>query len=53
MIHQGIAERQWSQKFFLGEYMEVTGATMKDGLLTITVERQLPEELKPKTIKIK
>lgn len=53
VIHQGIAERQWTQKFFLGEYMEVAGANMKDGLLTITVERHVPEELKPKAIKIK
>jgi HSP20 family molecular chaperone IbpA len=53
MLHQGIAKRLWSQRFVLGEHMVVTGATLKDGLLTITVERELPEELKPKTIKIK
>ena len=53
VIHQGIAERQWSQQFILGEYMAVKDATLKDGLLTINVERELPEELKPKTIKIK
>jgi HSP20 family molecular chaperone IbpA len=33
--------------------MSVKDATLKDGLLTINVERELPEELKPKTIKIK
>ena len=53
MIHQGIAERQWSQQFILGEHMLVKDAVLKDGLLTINVERELPEELKPKTIKIK
>lgn len=53
VIHQGIAERQWTQKFILGEYMEVKSAQLKDGLLTITVERELPEDLKPKSIKIK
>ena len=53
VIHQGIAERQWSQQFILGEYMAVKDALLKDGLLTINVERELPEELKPKTIKIK
>jgi HSP20 family molecular chaperone IbpA len=53
VLHQGIAKRLWSQRFVLGEYMAVKGATLKDGLLTITVERELPEELKPKTIKIK
>lgn len=53
IVYQGIAQRSWRQKFILGEYMEVAGATLKDGLLTITVERNLPEEAKPKTIKIK
>lgn len=53
VIYQGIAQRSWRQKFILGEYMQVTGASMKDGLLIITVERELPEEAKPKTIKIK
>lgn len=53
VIYQGIAQRQWRQKFILGEFMEVVGATLKDGLLTISVERNLPEEAKPKTIKIK
>lgn len=53
VVYQGIAKRSWRQKFILGEYMEVTSATLKDGLLTITVERNLPEDAKPKTIKIK
>lgn len=53
VVYQGIAQRSWRQKFILGEYMEVTGATMKDGLLIISVERNLPDEAKPKTIKIK
>jgi len=52
-IHQGIAEREWKQKFVLGEYMEVGSASLKEGLLIIRVERHIPEELKPKTIKIK
>jgi len=37
----------------LGEFMEVKSADLKDGLLTIKVKRELPEELKPKVIKIK
>lgn len=53
VLHQGIAKRLWTQKFVLGEWMAVKDATLKDGLLTIKVERELPEELKPKTIKIK
>jgi HSP20 family molecular chaperone IbpA len=33
--------------------MEVTGADMKDGMLHINVDRVVPEDKKPKTIKIK
>lgn len=53
VLHQGIAKRLWTQKFVLGEWMVVKEATLKDGLLTIKVERELPEEAKPKVIKIK
>jgi molecular chaperone IbpA len=53
VLHQGIAERQWQQQFVLGEWIVIKDATLKDGLLTIKCERELPEELKPKTIKIK
>ena len=53
LLHQGIAKRLWTQQFVLGEFMVVKDAVLKDGLLTIKVEREVPEELKPKTIKIK
>ena len=53
VLHQGIAKRQWTQKFVLGEWFSIKGATLTDGLLTIKVEREIPEELKPKVIKIK
>ena len=53
VVYQGIAQRQWKQRFILGEYMEVAGATLKDGLLIINIKRNLPEEAKPKVIKIK
>jgi molecular chaperone IbpA len=52
-IHKGIASRNFRKFFALGEYMEVTGAEMKDGMLSISVDRIVPEEKKPKTIKIK
>lgn len=51
-IHQGIARRDFDQEFTLADHMEVTKAEFEDGLLTITVERILPEEKKPKTIPI-
>jgi molecular chaperone IbpA len=53
VLHQGIAKRLWTQKFVLGEWMQVKDAALKDGLLTIKIEREVPEEMKPKTIKIK
>jgi HSP20 family molecular chaperone IbpA len=37
----------------LGEWFLVKGATLSDGLLTIKVEREVPDEMKPKVIKIK
>jgi molecular chaperone IbpA len=53
ILHKGIAARKFTRTFALGEYMEVTGAELKDGLLKISVEKIIPEEKKPKTIKIK
>ena len=53
VIHKGIASRKFTQSFALGEYMEVTGADMKDGMLNVSIDRVVPEEKKPKTIKIK
>ena len=52
-FHKGIAARAFKQAFPLAEYVTVEGAEMKDGVLTIKLEREIPEELKPKTIKIK
>ena len=53
VVHKGIASRKFTRSFVLGEYMEVTGADMKDGMLHINVDRIIPEEKKPKSIKIK
>jgi molecular chaperone IbpA len=53
VVHKGIAGRKFTRSFALGEYMEVTGAEMKDGMLHINVDRIIPEEKKPKSIKIK
>jgi molecular chaperone IbpA len=53
VVHKGIAGRKFVRSFALGEYMEVTGADLKDGMLNISIDRVVPEEKKPKTIKIK
>ena len=53
VVHKGIAGRKFVRSFALGEYMEITGAEMKDGMLHINVDRIIPEDKKPKTIEIK
>lgn len=53
IVHKGIAGRKFIRSFALGEYMEVTGADLKDGMLNISIDRIVPEEKRPKTIKIK
>ena len=53
VVHKGIAARKFTRTFALGEYMEVTGAEIKDGMLNINIDRVVPEEKKPKVIKIK
>jgi molecular chaperone IbpA len=52
VVHKGIAGRKFVRSFALGEYMEVTGAEIKDGMLHINVDRIIPEDKKPKSIKI-
>ena len=53
VVHKGIAGRKFVRSFALGEYMEVTGADLRDGMLHISIDRIVPEDKKPKTIKIK
>jgi molecular chaperone IbpA len=53
VVHKGIAGRKFVRSFALGEYMEVTGAELKDGMLNINIDRVVPEDKKPKIIKIK
>jgi molecular chaperone IbpA len=53
IVHKGIAGRKFVRSFALGEYMEVSDAELKDGMLHINVDRIVPEEKKPKAIKIK
>ena len=51
-LHRGIAQRVFTKHFRLAENMEVNGAELKDGLLTISLFREIPETEKPKSIKI-
>ena len=51
--HKGIATRSFTRSFALGEYMEVTKAEFENGMLSVTIERIVPEDKQPKQIKIK
>lgn len=51
-LHQGIANRAFERKFNLADYIEVTGADLKDGLLTISLVKEIPEAMKPRSIAI-
>jgi len=51
-IHKGISSRKFTRVFYLSEFMKVTNTTLKNGLLTIEIERVLPEEMKKKNIEI-
>ena len=50
--HQGISSRRFIRTFTLGEYMEVKSATVKDGILSVTCVREIPDAVKPKSIAI-
>ena len=52
-LHRGIASRAFERRFQLAEYVEVKSADVKDGLLSVDLEREVPERLKPRTIEIK
>ncbi|MGS2718168.1 Hsp20 family protein [Eionea flava] len=51
-LHQGIAQRSFERKFTLADHVEVTDAQLADGLLNITLVREIPEAMKPKSIAI-
>jgi molecular chaperone IbpA len=51
-LHQGIAGRNFERTFALAENVEVKGASVKNGILTVTLEHFIPESAKPKKIAI-
>ena len=51
-LHHGISNRGWTRVFNLADYVEVKSATMTDGILTIKLERMVPDALKPRKIEI-
>jgi len=51
-LHRGLAERNFERRFQLADHVVVDGADLADGLLTITLRRELPEQLKARSIPI-
>jgi len=51
-LHRGIATRSFERRFNLADHVKVTGASLGNGLLHIDLEREIPEAMKPRTIKI-
>jgi molecular chaperone IbpA len=51
-VYRGIATRSFERRFALADHIQVKGADMKDGLLSIELVREIPEAMKPKKISI-
>ena len=53
VIHRGISQRSFARSFTIADDVKVNGAELKDGLLTISCEKIIPEIKKKKLIEIK
>ena len=53
ILHQGLAMRDFVRTFKLAEYIEVKGATLQEGILTVQLERVIPDSAKPRIIEVK
>ncbi len=51
-LHRGIARRAFERTFKLADHVEVEAAGLEDGLLTVTLNRVVPEEKKPRVIPV-
>jgi molecular chaperone IbpA len=51
-LHKGFSSKGFDRQFILGEFMEVDSVRLKDGILTINIEKNIPDEKKPKTFDI-
>jgi molecular chaperone IbpA len=51
-LYRGIAGRNFERRFQLADHVKVTGAKLANGLLTIELQREIPEEKKPRAIPI-
>jgi molecular chaperone IbpA len=51
-MHHGISGRSFVRTFSVAEYVEVRDAELKDGILTVKLERNIPESQRPKKIAV-
>lgn len=51
-LYRGIANRSFERKFNLADFIEVSGADLKNGLLTVSLVKEVPEAMKPRSITI-
>lgn len=51
-LHRGIGRRAFERQFQLADYIKVGEASLENGLLRINLEREIPEAMKPRTIRI-
>ena len=51
-LYKGLATRDFTRQWTLGEHIEVGEVKMKNGVLTIQLNRIIPESLKPRTLQI-
>lgn len=51
--YKGISARKFTRRFTLAEYVNVSDASLQNGILSISLKRIIPEEKKPRIIKIK
>jgi molecular chaperone IbpA len=52
-LHRGIPGTSFERRFELADHVKVAKADLQNGLLTITLVREVPEEMKPRKISIK
>ena len=52
VLHKGIAQRQFVRSFALGDDIKVKDAKLEKGLLTVDLEREVPEHKKPRLIEV-
>jgi len=52
-VYKGISSRKFSKSFTLAEFTECESAKMENGILSIILEKNIPEDKKPQKVKIK